>query len=282
MSKFRLVLKLVSIAMFGITAVALAGLTRDSSTSAATQYVNQVGGGKNSISVEAFRPRVIFVNQGDSVQFVNNYDEIHTVTFLAGAKEPDLIIPAPDSPKTGQPKLIFNPQAAFAVPQSPNPTFDGKSFAGSGILNKGDSWSVTFNTQGTFQFLCLIHPGMTGEVDVLRPDVHVPTQAQRDYEAQTQLDQGLAIGEQAASAVVTSKTAGANGTTTFGVTVGATSGQSDVLRFIPAQNQHRRRRHRAVDEQQRCAAYGLVPVWHTGPGPCAAPAAAERASSAAG
>ncbi len=215
--------------------VGVAAMARDSASSAATQYTNQVGGGKNSVSVEEFRPRVIFVNQGDTVQFVNNYEEIHTVTFLAGKTAPDLIIPAADSPKSGPPKLVFNPQAALPVPQSPSATFDGTAFEGSGILNKGDSWTVTFTTLGTFPFLCLVHPGMTGSLEVLPPGVHVPTQAQRDYEAQGQLDAGLAKGEQAAAAVVTGKTANANGSSTWAVQTGPSVGQVDVLRFIPAQ-----------------------------------------------
>jgi len=210
-------------------------MTGTTKSAAATQYTTNVGGGKNSISVETYRPSVIFVNEGDSVQFMNNYDEIHTVTFLGGTKEPDLIIPAPESPKSGPPKLIFNPDAAFPAPQSPSPTFKASTYMNSGILNKGDSWNVSFATQGTYSFLCLVHPGMTGSVTVLPAGVHVPTQAQRDAEAQTQLANDLAAGEKAASAVTTSKTPSSNGTSNWDVKTGPSAGQADVLRFLPAQ-----------------------------------------------
>ena len=36
----------------------------------------------------------------------------------------------------------------------------------SGTLNKGASWSHTFNTAGTYEYYCAIHPNMKGEVIV--------------------------------------------------------------------------------------------------------------------
>jgi plastocyanin len=238
LSRLRILTRLLLITG-GVLAVALIGgialITSDSPTSAATQYTDNVGGGKNSISVESFFPNVIFLNQGDSVQFKNPYEEFHTVTFLGGGKEPDLIIPAPNSPKSGPPKLIFNPQAAFPVPPAPAPKFDSKAYLNSGILNKGDAWTVSFGDQGVFNFLCLIHPGMTGEVHVLAAGVHVPTQAQRDFEAQDQLTKALAKGEQASAAVVMGKTANSNGTSNWDVRTGPSAGQADVFRFLPSQ-----------------------------------------------
>jgi plastocyanin len=42
-------------------------------------------------------------------------------------------------------------------------TADNGSFD-TGILNSGDSGSVTFSTEGTFAFHCAVHPEMTGSV----------------------------------------------------------------------------------------------------------------------
>lgn len=42
---------------------------------------------------------------------------------------------------------------------------DGALFK-SDLLNQGQSYSFTFNTAGEFDYLCLIHPSMTGKVIV--------------------------------------------------------------------------------------------------------------------
>ena len=100
-------------------------LAKDTSD-AATQYTNNVGGGAAGIAVETFRPKVIFVNQGDSVRFVNPYEEIHTVTFVPDNKVPDLIqLAAPPGPTT-PPKLIFNPRVSTPAPATgPLPVVPG-------------------------------------------------------------------------------------------------------------------------------------------------------------
>ncbi len=36
----------------------------------------------------------------------------------------------------------------------------------SGLLNPGDTYSVTFNTTGSFPYICQIHSGQTGTVKV--------------------------------------------------------------------------------------------------------------------
>lgn len=44
-------------------------------------------------------------------------------------------------------------------------TVTGSSFD-SGTLQKGQSWSYTFNDAGTFDYICSIHPAMKGKVMV--------------------------------------------------------------------------------------------------------------------
>ncbi|MGE5625764.1 MAG: plastocyanin/azurin family copper-binding protein [Bacillota bacterium] len=41
-----------------------------------------------------------------------------------------------------------------------------KRFTSSGGLDKGDSYSYTFNTPGTFAYYCSIHPFMTAKIVV--------------------------------------------------------------------------------------------------------------------
>src|ERR1041385_2572747 len=96
---------LLLLAALGFGALGVFALGNDGS-SAATQYTNNVGGGAAGISVETFRPKVIFVNQGDSVRFVNPYEEIHTVTYAPDGKYPDFIVPSGPPPKNGPPTLI--------------------------------------------------------------------------------------------------------------------------------------------------------------------------------
>ncbi|KAI8318582.1 copper binding protein, plastocyanin/azurin family [Martensiomyces pterosporus] len=54
---------------------------------------------------------------------------------------------------------INNDQVAHTVTSSSN-AFD------SGSVGPGESFSYAFTTQGTFQYLCTIHPRMTGTVIV--------------------------------------------------------------------------------------------------------------------
>src|SRR5512141_1603720 len=47
------------------------------------------------VSVMSYFPGTVRIHVGDSVTWVANTHEIHTVTFLAGQPIPDLLIPAP-------------------------------------------------------------------------------------------------------------------------------------------------------------------------------------------
>ncbi len=45
-------------------------------------------------------------------------------------------------------------------------TWDNGGLASSGTLKTGDSYSFTFNTVGTFSYLCAFHPSMKGKIIV--------------------------------------------------------------------------------------------------------------------
>lgn len=45
-------------------------------------------------------------------------------------------------------------------------TFDDDGPAGSGQLGQGDSFDTTFDTPGTYRYVCAVHPDMTASVTV--------------------------------------------------------------------------------------------------------------------
>ena len=77
---------------------------------------------------KTFSPRNLTVSVGDTVRWTSGPDKPHTVTFAAG------------SVITGRP--ISN------------------------LLGSGQSFQETFNTVGTFNYLCQLHDGMVGTVTV--------------------------------------------------------------------------------------------------------------------
>src|SRR5262245_12148018 len=103
----RFVRVLVAVALLGA-----AGLVLGKDAYAAVQYTVLVGGGSAGISDEEFRPGTIFIHSGDTIRFLNPYEEIHTVTFVPDGKIPDFIIPAGPPTAGGPPKIIVNPQAS--------------------------------------------------------------------------------------------------------------------------------------------------------------------------
>jgi plastocyanin len=184
-------------------------------TSAATKYAVFAGGGRAGISVDMFRPSTIFVAQGDTIEWTNPYEEIHTVTFVPNsekktgfqiAEDVPFIIPlgpAPlpgVAPPPGPPKLGINPKVATPAPLTGIASVDGATFLNSGVLSKGGTFTATFPKQGEYRFLCIVHPFMEVKVQVLAPNTTVPTQAMIDAEAAGQLAAQLAKGEASAAA----------------------------------------------------------------------------------
>lgn len=93
-----------------------------------------------------YSPPVLTVNTGDTVTWLNSDNEIHTVTSGKGIDR-------------GQ---ITQGKAEGA----PDGYFD------SGPFKPGESWSFTFDKEGTYHYFCTIHPWMVGAVVVnqLIPD----------------------------------------------------------------------------------------------------------------
>ena len=90
----------------------------------------------------AYLPAQLTITAGTTVTWINKDSIGHTVTEGN-----------PSSPK--QPALR---------------AFDSSGQAGSGqvsLLQPGQSWSYTFTTPGTYNYYCIVHPYMTGQITVL-------------------------------------------------------------------------------------------------------------------
>jgi plastocyanin len=158
-------------------AVALAGGAR-----AADPLQVQVGTGEGQIQAQTYLPGKFSVVVGDSVTFTVGSDEPHSVTFGVGPEDV-----APDAwPVTGW--------ATPAPVPPPTPVelgdalVDGTAFVHTGLLWRGSTATATFTSPGTYIFNCVIHPGMSGEVDVLAAGSTGTTQAEADAAAAASAD----------------------------------------------------------------------------------------------
>src|SRR5919202_4130651 len=89
--------------------------------------------GDTTVQVNAYAPNSIRVNVGDTVTWTIQSTEFHTVSFLGGAAPPDFVQAGPDG-------VFINPQAAFPTPGT---AYNGQGVASSGLITKGQSWSLT-------------------------------------------------------------------------------------------------------------------------------------------
>ncbi len=86
-----------------------------------------------------YKPSPITINVNDTVKWINNDTESHTVTSGIGG---------------GMASAATNSKG------KPNGLFD------SGLFKPGSSWSLKFNKSGTYNYFCTIHPWMDGIVNV--------------------------------------------------------------------------------------------------------------------
>jgi plastocyanin len=94
-----------------------------------------------------YLPRQLTVHSNDTVTWINNDTEAHTVTSGTSA---------------GIESLMNNKRG------TPNGLFDSASF------KPGQTWTRTFTTPGTYTYFCTIHPWMEGVVTVTGKPVTIP------------------------------------------------------------------------------------------------------------
>jgi plastocyanin len=236
----RILLAGIALAAIGLAAggTSIASVPR---ASAATTLTLNVGGGGSGVAANDFFPDAITVHQGDTVHFVNPYNEIHTTTFVpAGQASADFLVPGPNGP----PQLMFNPLAA-------NPTFSGSGavtfdptkYYNSGLMQKGDAADVKFSKTGTYTFVCLVHGSIdaNGNVHGMALTVKVvgtstggaDTQSALDSRGAAQRDALINEGKQAATGAVAVQTIQPDGTSHWAAKIGLSIPDADVMQFLP-------------------------------------------------
>ena len=246
------------------------GFEAGSATASAAQEAREVtalvGGGQDTNQLLAFFPMNLRVRQGDTVTWRIAGDELHTVSFTAGTNTapaaggiqfplgvPGEIIPgfAVPVPGGGPTDFMLHPQMAFPTraPGAPVERYSGSGFFNSGILSKqsdapgeppNDRFSLTFDTPGTYPFLCLIHSDrMLGTVQVVSRDAEAPDQATIDAQANAEMAPLLALLNQArAQGQVARSEPGPGGTTLWFVRAGSSDllsgdARAHVMDFLP-------------------------------------------------
>ena len=143
----------------------------------------KVSGMPDGADLNAFFPSKIKVAQGDKVSFSLN--GFHTVTF--GKKLPSLfkadgkVSGAKDAAGAdfwfnGQDRPVLNNAAGGP---SGDGVVDGKAIDNSGLPADGDGppppYKTTFKKTGTYNYVCLVHPDMKGQVTVVKKGSKTPS-----------------------------------------------------------------------------------------------------------
>lgn len=185
--------------------VAVIALAAPAATQAATKTVQAGPFGPQAKQFQdafgdanAYFRRTTTIHKGDRVRWkINGF---HTVTFVpTGGPPPALIVPDPATPVAGvndaanvpfwfngQPSLRLNPEAA--LPQGGS-TFDPSELLNSGLpLAEGPPppYRLRFRRTGTFNYLCIVHPGMKGKVRVVGRNRSIPSARKNRREARRQ------------------------------------------------------------------------------------------------
>lgn len=137
-----------------------------------TKYEVKIGHGDGHIALMRFMPANLTIHVGDAVEWTRGDVEMpHTVSFLSGGKEPELVVVEPQ--QRGPPKLIFNP---VVLAPAGGKIYSGKDYYSSGLiwgtmvpLPGPHGYNLTFDTPGTYNYICILHDymGMKGQIKVL-------------------------------------------------------------------------------------------------------------------
>ncbi len=199
--------------------------------------------GQQDAMINAYFPSTLTIHKGDTVKWVLNSMEIHTVTFLAGRTLDSLpfIVPAPANPVG---PLMLNPEAAFpTVPSGSN--YNGSTFLNSGLLQDSGnpknptSYSLVFTNTGTFNYVCLVHgSAMSGTIVVVNSSTPVYSPAQVNGMARVQIasfQPKIAAAITDAFGMEVPPVKNQDGTTKYTVQVGYSdaTGQIDLMNFFP-------------------------------------------------
>ncbi len=195
---------------------------------------------QDGIGINAYFPATVTIHVGDTVRWVQNSNEIHTVTFLAGTTAAALIIPAAPTYPAGPSPLLFNPDAVN--PAGPTDgLYDGTTYANSGLMGREsgqvEEFSLTFTAEGTYDYICLVHgTAMSGQVAVVGPDEAISSPIEVIAKGRREMDESLALVPavlQAANEEVPPSETNPDGSTTHHILIGYADGQIDLMQFFP-------------------------------------------------
>lgn len=206
-----------------------------------------VGAGQDTVAILGFFPETTSIRAGDTITWKVNSDVIHSVSFGGEELIGEELVPIPGG---GATDVMLNPQIAFSTspPGGPVETYNGASPANSGIMKNvplgpgaplNDTFTVTFDTPGVYEYVCQIHPfAMLGEVVVEEATAQdVPSQAAIDALAQAELTLLLAqIDTIKAEADKTeTQVSGPDGSSIWRVQAGGLSRDDrvELLEFLP-------------------------------------------------
>jgi len=109
------------------------------------------------VEVLAFLPNELWIHAGDSITWMFETDEPHTVTFLT----------------SGQTRLAYTVGCPGFAPGG-SATLDASTCLTTAPLTTGQTFTVTFPSAGNFKMVCLVHVNMTGVIHVLNTSTPLP------------------------------------------------------------------------------------------------------------
>jgi plastocyanin len=179
----------------------------------------QVSVGKEtaSASLDSMFPKVIYIQEGDSVVFTNGAKFTpHTVTFLAGQ--------APLSP---QDPSSEKPTAASGV------SWDGKTLLNSGILVPTMKYEITFTASGAYSYYCVLHPMMTGTVVVVPKGQPIPSKIEQAAAVKVQENELIMQANSLLNSQEAQTTVNADKSLTYQVGLGSANTTFSHNRMVP-------------------------------------------------
>jgi plastocyanin len=239
---------LLALVLPGAAAAAPAGAT---SGSAARTYTVLVGweNARRGVELNAYFPQVVSIHVGDTVRWMQQTKEIHTVTFLAqNQTAPDLvvptatIVPALDGVTPGHSPLMLNP-AAIDRQMPADGKWDGTGEVNSGLMGLATGqfrdFALTFTAAGTYSYFCLVHGQMmSGTVQVMAGSTWVPSPSEDAVRGAAERAGLLARVPGVlvdALRALKAPTRNADGSLHYYVMLGFGEGQVDLMRFFPAE-----------------------------------------------
>jgi plastocyanin len=222
-------LGLLAAAVLGVAVGALSNQFVTRAQEAEPQNFTVLAGGYGPANIEvlAFAPQSLQVHRGDTVTWVNN--GFHNIHF---ANEPAELVVMGEV--NGEPVPQLNPGIAFPTIESGSVYQGGDANSGLPMPGVSPIFSLVIDLEpGAYSFLCDIHPGMAGVINVVADDVAIASPAEVAMQAAGELGGAVGAG-MGASMELEAQTFGDESIYSGQVNVGsANTGRVTVNQFFP-------------------------------------------------